>query len=63
MTLNRLLRWTIGALGLALTVLPAFFVFYGRLDLQRHQLFMLIGMVMWFSVAPSIMGRKREATQ
>lgn len=60
MTLNRLLLWTIGAAGLALTVLPAFFVFLGRLSLERHQWYMLIGMVLWFAVAPSIVGKSRE---
>ena len=60
MTLNRLLLWTIGAAGLALTVLPAFFVFLGRLSLDRHQWYMLIGMVLWFAVAPSIGGKSGE---
>ena len=60
MTRNRLLLWTAGALGLALTVVPAFFVFSGQLSLQRHQWYMLIGMLLWFAVAPILVGRKRE---
>ena len=38
--------------GLALTVIPAFFVFAGDISWDRHATLMLIGTVLWFSTAP-----------
>ncbi|GAA4413295.1 hypothetical protein GCM10023187_41420 [Nibrella viscosa] len=39
-------------IGLLLTVMPAFLVFYGVLSLDNHKLLMLIGMLLWFVTAP-----------
>ncbi|GAA4458359.1 hypothetical protein GCM10023189_30480 [Nibrella saemangeumensis] len=39
-------------IGLALTVVPAFLVFYGVLSLADHKLLMLAGMLLWFVTAP-----------
>ncbi|MDP2982999.1 MAG: hypothetical protein Q8O92_06705 [Candidatus Latescibacter sp.] len=45
-------------LGLALTVIPAFFVFYGAVSWNTHANLMFAGMVMWFVTAPFWMGKK-----
>jgi len=39
-------------LGLALTVVPAFFVFSGALTFDTHATLMGIGAVLWFITAP-----------
>jgi hypothetical protein len=39
-------------LGLAMTVVPAFLVFAGQLDLAAHQVWMLAGTGLWFVTAP-----------
>ena len=39
-------------LGLALTVVPSFLVFYGIVDKPTHFKVMLIGAIMWFATAP-----------
>lgn len=41
----------IGLLGLALTGLPAFFVFAGSLELDTCKWLMLLGTVLWFARA------------
>ena len=38
--------------GLALTLVPAVFVFTGAMASQTNKLLMLLGMVVWFAVAP-----------
>ena len=38
--------------GLALTVVPAFFVFAGTITWSTHATLMLIGTVLWFITAP-----------
>ena len=47
-------------LGLALTVIPAFFVFYGAVSWNTHANLMFAGMVMWFVTAPFWMGKKNK---
>lgn len=39
-------------LGLALTLLPSFFVFNGILDDTDYKLMMLVGTIGWFVTAP-----------
>lgn len=39
-------------LGLALTVIPAFFVFFGAIAWNTHANLMFAGMVLWFISAP-----------
>lgn len=41
----------ISYLGLALTLLPAFFVFYGLLSFDMYKWIMALGTIMWFSGA------------
>jgi hypothetical protein len=38
--------------GLALTIIPSFFVFAGKINLEMHYTLMFIGMVLWFFTAP-----------
>ena len=44
--------------GLALTVVPAFFVFAGAITWDLHAALMLIGTVLWFGTAPFWMKEK-----
>jgi hypothetical protein len=48
----------ISFLGLVLTVIPAFFVFYGALSFSTHANLMFAGMVIWFVTAPFWLGKK-----
>jgi hypothetical protein len=47
--------------GLALTIVPAFFVFYGVITWERHAALMVVGMILWFASAPFWM--KKEGPQ
>ena len=38
--------------GLALTVVPAFFVFTGAITWDLHAILMLVGTLLWFGTAP-----------
>ena len=44
--------------GLALTVVPAFFVFAGTITWNLHATLMLVGTVVWFGTAPFWMKEK-----
>ena len=50
----------ISFLGLALTVLPAFFVFTGAIPWQTHANLMIAGMALWFGTAPFWVGKKSD---
>jgi hypothetical protein len=39
-------------IGLALTIVPSFFVFLGNLPWGDHARLMFIGMILWFIFAP-----------
>ena len=56
-TLLRLISYT----GLALTVLPALFVFSGTLSLERYHTLATVGMVLWFATA--VLWIKPEKTE
>lgn len=43
---------TISYIGLALTVMPAFFVFAGKITWGTHAKLMFIGTLLWFFTAP-----------
>ena len=49
------------AAGLALTVLPAFFVLAHRLDVSTYQNLMLTGTLLWLLSAPIWMFRAKTA--
>lgn len=51
----------LSAVGLALTALPAFFVFAGAITWSTHALLMAVGMVVWFATAPFWMGDEPPA--
>jgi hypothetical protein len=53
-TITKLLSF----LGLALTVLPAFFVFLNQISWQTHANLMLAGAILWFLSAPVWMRRR-----
>ncbi len=42
----------LSAIGLALTVIPSFYVFVGSITWQTHADLMLGGTVLWFVTAP-----------
>lgn len=48
----------IAFIGLLLTVIPAFLVFYDIISLQGHKNLMLVGVILWFFTAPFIMKKK-----
>jgi hypothetical protein len=39
-------------IGLALTAIPAFFVFTGKLSFEQYKSLMIAGAVLWFLTAP-----------
>lgn len=39
-------------MGLVLTILPAFLVFYGMIGMKIHFNLMIAGMILWFATAP-----------
>ncbi len=51
----------VSAVGLALTIVPSFFVFTGAITWSRHASLMTLGMILWFATAPFWM--KREGQQ
>lgn len=54
----------ISYLGLVLTVLPGFLVFFGVIELKTHYILMATGMVAWFATAPFWMqGPSLEETE
>ncbi|MEZ4699226.1 MAG: hypothetical protein R2834_02760 [Rhodothermales bacterium] len=49
----------VSAVGLGLTVVPAFLVFGGSMSIEQHTTLMLIGTVLWFGSAPIWMTEKK----
>ncbi len=48
-------------IGLALTIVPSFFVFLGNISWGDHAQLMFIGMILWFIFAPiGMKSRKLE---
>jgi hypothetical protein len=47
-------------IGLALTIVPSFFVFFGSLSWGDHAQLMFIGMLLWFIFAPIGMKKKKK---
>lgn len=50
----------VSILGLALTVVPSFLVFYGVINWSTHAQLMLVGMILWFISAPFWMKPKKD---
>ncbi|MCE5250461.1 hypothetical protein LLG96_09610 [bacterium] len=50
----------VSAVGLCLTVIPAFLVWYGAISWVLHVQMMFAGMVMWFGTAPFWMNREKS---
>ncbi len=50
----------ISVVGLGLTIVPAFLVFFHKITLQNHYHLMLIGTIVWFVSAPFWMNKKRD---
>ncbi len=49
----------ISLIGLLLTIVPALFVFSGRIPIEQHYTLMLIGTFVWFASAPFWILRKK----
>ncbi len=49
--MNILLK-AVSVAGLALTVMPAYFVWVGSISWDTHAMLMLIGTLLWFGSAP-----------
>lgn len=56
------LTTTLSAIGLGLTVVPAFLVFGGLLSWKTHAVLMAVGTVLWFASAPFVMKGASETT-
>ncbi len=54
----KILTQIISAVGLALTVAPAFFVFSGHITWDTHATLMIVGTALWFATAPFWMKTK-----
>ena len=50
----------VSLVGLLLTIVPAFLVFSGTLQLEQHYTLMLIGTLVWFLSAPFWMLKKKS---
>lgn len=48
----------IAAIGLGLTVIPAFLVFSGLMTLDSHKNLMVVGMLCWFVSVPFLLKKK-----
>lgn len=48
----------ISFIGLLLTIVPAFLVFYDVIELQKHFHLMALGTLLWFATAPFWMKTK-----
>jgi len=48
----------IAAVGLGLTVVPAFLVFSGLMTLDFHKSLMIVGMLCWFLSIPFLLKKK-----
>lgn len=47
-------------LGLALTVVPSFFVFYGKIEWELHANLMIAGFILYFGSAPFLSKLNKE---
>ncbi len=57
----KLLFKIISFIGLLLTLLPSYFVFIGKIDLNTDKLLMLIGTVVWFLISPFWINKEEKA--
>jgi hypothetical protein len=57
----RIILNVISFVGLVLTIVPAFLVFFQRMELQQNKNLMFIGTIMWFVTAPFWMKHKKES--
>lgn len=48
----RFLIIIVSFIGLALTIIPSFFVFYGNLELETTKILMLVGSLLWLFTTP-----------
>jgi len=60
--MNRTLLIVISFVGLTLTIVPAFLVFFHRMSLEQNKTIMLVGTIIWFVTAPLWMKQKKEST-
>ncbi len=58
----RTLLMVLSYIGLALTILPSFFVFKQVISWDLHAQLMLAGMFLWFLTAPFWMQKKKDDT-
>ena len=49
-------------LGLVMTIVPAFLVFFGIIGMEENKRIMAVGMLVWFVTAPFWMNKKEEET-
>lgn len=56
--MKKIVLSSIAFIGLLLTVIPAFLVFYDIINLEGHKNLMLVGAILWFFTAPFIIKKK-----
>ncbi len=56
----RIVLIIISIIGLMLTIVPAFMVFFGSVTLETNKHLMLAGMLCWFVTAPFWMNKEQE---
>lgn len=60
--MTRIILIIISFVGLALTIVPAFLVFFQTMTLDQNKNLMFIGTIMWFITAPFWMKHKKESS-
>ena len=55
----KLILMILSYLGLALTLLPSFFVFFNAIEFSTHTQLMLAGTILWFVTAPFWIGKEK----
>ena len=55
-----MIKKIISFIGLGLTLIPAFLVYLGMVDLDTHKSLMLLGTLIWFATAPAWINRPSE---
>ncbi len=56
----KILLSIISVVGLLLTIIPAFLVFFGSISLEQNKNLMLVGTILWFLTAPFWLNKKTE---
>jgi hypothetical protein len=59
--MSKMLLKIISFIGLLLTLIPSFFVFLNRIELETNKYLMLVGTLLWFGSSPFWMNKSKRA--